>query len=185
MLNRSFLITVALLAAAVIASAQAADPAVSDVDRLKESLANWKQIRDQSGGDYSYRVERIFFSGLRETTTIVVRGNKVVERRFQVSGRPQPSKPGENPPAEKPTWVETGKDLGRHKDEGAATRSVDELYVEAFRLLDMKVPEHHKRYLGIDQQGLLSHCFIVDTRIADDAPIIGIAPVRIQPKAKK
>lgn len=97
---------------------------------------------------------------------------------------PKPIKPGENLPALKPKWVDSGKDLGTHKDEGAIVRTVDELYSEAKKLLEMKVPEHHKRYLGFDKQGLLSHCFIVDTRIADDAPRTGIPPVQIQLKSK-
>ena len=183
MLNLSSVLTFALIGVAASAPAQVAD--VTDADRLKESSAKWQKARDESGGDYSYLVTKSFFTGARQTTTITVRGNKVVERKFELLGPPQPLKPGEDPPAPKPKWVETGKDVGSHKDEGAAPRSVDELYADALKLLEMKLPEHHKRYLGFDKQGLLSHCFIVDTRIADDAPITGIAPIQIHVKPKK
>ena len=177
-------ITVTLLVVAVSATTQAADPAVTDADRLKASLEKWEKARDESGGNYSYQVRWSSAFGFGHTTTTTVRGNKIVERKYEVFDRPEPIKPGEKPPERKPKWVESGKDVGTHKNEGAVVRTVDELYAEAKKLLDMKVPERHNRYLGFDAQGLLSHCFFVDTRIAGDAPMTGIAPVQIQLKPK-
>lgn len=180
MLHRCAVITVTLLAIGMSVMAEAADPVVTDADRLKASLAKWEKARDESRGDYSYQVRWNSFAGFGHTTTIRVQGNKVVERTYEEFGPPQPVKPGETPAAAK--WVETGKDVGVHKNEGAVALTVDELYAEATKLLDRKVPEHHKLYLGFDKQGLLSHCFIVDTRIADDAPTMGVGPIQIRLK---
>ncbi|PAW80726.1 MAG: hypothetical protein B9S33_18000 [Pedosphaera sp. Tous-C6FEB] len=185
MLHRWFAITVALLAVAVSATAQVADSAVTHAAQLKTSLAKWEKVRDESGGDYSYQVRWSSAFGFGHTTTVTVRGNKVVERKYEVFGLPKPVELGENPPAPKPQWVESGKELGTHKNEGAAARTVDELYAAATKLLETKVPEGHQRYFGFDKQGLLNHCLVVDTRIAGDAPSTGIGPIQIQLKPTK
>ena len=164
--------------------AHAADP-VADADRLKESLAKWEQVRKECGGDYSYQVRWSSFAGFGHVTTVTVKGNKVVERKYEELSRPEPVEPGKPPAAPKPKWVETGKDLGSHKKEGALARTLDDLYAEAKKLVAMQVPENHRRQLGFDKQGLLNYCFTVDTRIADDAPMTGIAPFQIQFKKAK
>lgn len=170
------------LAFVAFGSAFAADPETTDADRLKESLAKWEKVRADCGGDYSYQVRWSSFAGFGHTTTVTVKANKVVERKYEVFERPQPGNP---PGGAKLKWVEMGKDLGSHKSEGAAPRTLDELYAEAANLVKMEVPANHKRYLGFDKQGLLTHCFTVDTRIADDAPRVGISPIQVQLKPKK
>jgi hypothetical protein len=40
--------------------------------------------------------------------------------------------------------------------------------------LESPLEENEKLYFKIDERGLLLHCFKVDTRIADDAPIHGV-----------
>lgn len=171
--------TAALFAFGALGTARAAD-----ADRLKESLAKWEKAREACGGDYTIEVRWSSAFGFGNRTTVTVAGNKVVKREFYEFGRPEPMKPGEKPAEPKPKWVETGKDIGSHK-EGAAARTVDELYAEAAKLLEAKRPEKHQLHLGFDKDGLLSYCFTRDTRIADDAPKTGVAPFQIQLKAKK
>jgi hypothetical protein len=61
---------------------------------------------------------------------------------------------------------------------------MEEMYAEAKKILAKDLPVHEKRYLAFDKQGLLSHCFTVDTRIADDSPTVGIAPFQLELKVK-
>jgi len=144
----------------------------NDQEALQKSLRKWENSRLQTGGDYSYQVSFSSFAGFGHVTEIIVQDNKVVERRYREFNRrePQPVPPGDGPAYK---WVEKGKELGSHK-EGAAVKTVDELYQEAAMVLKRDLPEHEKRYLTFDKQGLLKSCFTVDTRIADDAPTKGV-----------
>jgi hypothetical protein len=74
--------------------------------------------------------------------TITFKGNKVVERKYEVFDRIEDFK------APKLKWVETGKDLGSHKTKGAPVRTVDELYAEAKKVVEMQVPKAHRRELS-------------------------------------
>jgi hypothetical protein len=47
----------------------------------------------------------------------------------------------------------------------------------AKKIVEQDVPTNHVRSLGIDKQGLLQHCFIRDTRIQDDAPLVGVPAI--------
>lgn len=163
----------------------AADPVPTDAERLKESLAKWEKVRGDCGGNYAYEVRWSSAFGFGHRTTITVKENKVTERKFEEFARPEPPRPGEKPADPKPKWVETGTEIGSHAKEGAAARNVDELYAEAKKIVEGKLAEGHRLFLGFDKQGLLSHCFTRDTRIADDAPMHGVAPFQIQVKAAK
>ncbi len=175
----------AMLIAVASPAIRAAEPNAAELERLKESLAKWEKARQECEGNYTYTVRRSSAFGFGHQTTITVKDNKVVERMFEEFGQPVPPKPGEQPEKPKPRWIETGKDVGTHKTEGAPARTVDELYGEAKKLLEMTVPENHKLYLSFDKQGVLSHCFTIDTRIADDAPTKGIPPFKILLPMKK
>jgi hypothetical protein len=164
------------LVIALIGLSLAATSAISsDEDKLNDSLKKWQQSRKECKGNYAYTIRWSSFTGFGHETEVVVRDNKVAERRFRsFSGRPVPVAPGQ--PAPKPegkSWLEKGKDLGTHK-EGAPAKTLDELYAEAAAVLRRPLPEHERRYLRFDKQGILRSCFTVDTRIADDAPTKGV-----------
>lgn len=164
-------------------SLPAAKPGDKDAELLRASAEKWKLAREECGGNYTYSVVRSSFTGARQTTTVVVQNNKVVERRYQefAGGPPMLAKPGEKPIEAKPKWIETGKEIGSNKEpRAAAARTLDELYQEASKLVEAKVPENHQRTLGFDKQGILAYCFTQDKRIADDAPIQGVAPLRLE-----
>lgn len=177
MLSRPVLMVALLLVFAAAAKSSAADVVATDAERLQASLAKWEKARDDVGGNYTYQVVQVFFNS-RTITTITVREGKVVERKFDAKISGVPVKPGE--PEDKPRWIETGKEIGTHAQEGAPARTIDELYAEALKLVGTAVPEHHKRYLAFDKQGFLGHCFQLDTRIADDSPTTGVLPIQIQ-----
>lgn len=156
------------------ANRQDADPKAAAV-KVETSLKAWKKAKAKSEGNYTYTVANSSFTGARWVTTVVVRGNKVVMRKYEVfGGRPRLIAPGQKPGKveQKPKWVEKGKDVGTHK-EGASPSTVDELYVEAKKVVESKLNPHQRLYVGFDKNGILKHCFYVDTRIADDAPTIG------------
>jgi hypothetical protein len=143
----------------------------SDAEKLADSLKTW---------EYSYQVRWSSAFGFGNTTTVTVKGNKVVERRFIEFGRPEGGKPAEA----KDKWVESGRDIGTHK-EGAPARTVDELYAEAKKVCEGKPADGHMRAIGFDKQGVLAYCYTRDTRIADDAPLTGVPGIQLALKAKK
>ena len=90
-------------------SAQAAETDKSSNAKLATSLKVWLKSKADAGGNYTYQVSRSSFIGTRWVTTLVVRDNKIVERRFEVSSnRPQPIRPGAKPKKQGPKWIERG-----------------------------------------------------------------------------
>lgn len=145
--------------------------------QLAASLKKWQAAKITCGGNYSYKVRFSSFAGFGTETEIIVRNNKVAERKFRswtARGRIAPVAPGQ--PAPKPTgetWHERGNALGTHK-KGAPLKTLDTLYAEAKAVLARKRTAHERLYMRFDKQGLLQSCFTVDTRIADDAPRNGV-----------
>ena len=149
---------------------------------LAKSLQTWKALKARCGGNYSYKVRFVSWVGFGNETEIVVRDNKVAERRYREwSGRAVAVPvPGQPPKPQGKTWTERGKELGSHK-KGAPLKTLDELYAQAKAVLDAGRRPHQKLYVRYDKQGLLLSCFTVDTRIADDAPRKGVAITSITP----
>jgi len=154
------------------------DPA-RDLARLAASRATWEKARDAADGSYTYEVPQVFMMS-RQTTRIVVKQGKVVERSFeQFVQAPGLAAPGGGPPGPTTVWTERGGEIGTHGDGAAPPRTVDELYDLAAKMLATPKPAFHERSLGMDDRGLLHHCYDRDTRIADDVPLVGIQPIRI------
>ena len=151
--------------------------AEGDSAKVSKSLQAWQQAKEKCGGNYSYSVRWQSFVGFGHETTVVIKDNKVVERRYrEFKRRPPvavPNKPNVKPQPAGPLWVEKGKELGSHK-KGAAAKTLDQLYQEAAEVAKRKLPSNLRRYFRVDKQGLLLSCFTVDTRIADDAPTKGV-----------
>jgi len=157
-----------------------ARPNKVDADRLTASRLKWQQLREAHGGNYSYTVRWASAFGFGHLTTINVRQNRVVERRFEEFNQAVAASPVGGVIGPKPKWVETGNQIGTHGQEGAPARTVDELYAEAARLVSEPVPETHQISLGITPTGLLHHCTIVDRRVLDDAPRRGVPAFELQ-----
>ena len=157
-----------------VAPASAADDHSA---KVAKSLQAWQQAKEKCGGNYSYSVRWQSFVGFGHETTVVIKDNKVAERRYREfkapSRRPVPKNPNVKPKPAGPLWVEKGKELGSHK-KGTAAKTLDQLYMEAAEVAKRKLPSNLRRYFRVDKQGLLLSCFTVDTRIADDAPSKGV-----------
>jgi len=166
-------LAVAVAALFLTSGGNAAEP--TDAERLAASAAKWKKAKEAAGGNYHYKAIRSSFTGFRSETVVVVKAGVVTERRHVATDGGKPGEPGPL----KEVWVETGKDIGTHKD-GVAARTLEELYAEAKKVLDAPLPANHVRSLGFDKQGILAYCYTRDTRIADDAPLGGVAPIYLE-----
>jgi hypothetical protein len=154
--------------------AEAAGEPTGEQAQLQKSLETWQTLKAQCGGNYAYKVRWSSWVGFGHETQIVVRDNRVAERRYREwSGQPVPVEPGQPPKPEGETWTETGDQLGSHP-KGAAPKTLDQLYEEAAKVLAKTLAPHERLYLRFDDSGLLKSCFYVDTRIADDAPQTGV-----------
>jgi len=154
--------------------AESAGEPTDEQARLQKSLETWETLKAECGGNYAYKVRWSSWVGFGHETEVVVRNNRVAQRRYrQWSGQPVPVAPGEPPKPEGKTWTEEGDQLGSHS-EGAAPKTLDQLYEEAAKVLAKTLAPHQRLYLRFDDRGLLQSCFYVDTRIADDAPQTGV-----------
>ncbi|MFO1522974.1 MAG: hypothetical protein U1G05_13220 [Kiritimatiellia bacterium] len=159
------------------AVAETAAPANPDAQRVRESRITWEKLRDGAGGDYTYQVPKVFMMS-RETTTVVVKGNKVVERTFEESGPPRPSR-GVAPPAPAPKWVEKGADVGTHKGRAPPPSRWTNSVRQGPEGRGKARAEHEKRYVETDER-TAAPLLRPDTRIADDAPTEGVPALKIQ-----
>ena len=69
--------------------------------------------------------------------------------------------------------MEQGKAIGTNK-QGAPAKTLDELYVIALETAKKRLRQFERRYIRSDNQSLLISCYIMDRRIADDAPRKGL-----------
>jgi hypothetical protein len=163
--------------ALLAAFALGAEPA-DDAAKLKDSLAKWEKAKDECGGDYSYTVMWQSAFGFGGTTTVTVKGNKLIGRKYETFKQDGGKR------EIKAEWAEEGEKIGTHKD-GAAAKTVDDLYADAKAVAEAKPAEGHVRQLGLTEDGLLQYCFTRDTRIADDAPLEGVKPFMLTTKKKE
>lgn len=173
------LAVVAVVALPCLAAGDAVPP--TDLERLAASRATWEKARDAAGGNYSYELSNVFVKWA-QTTRVVVKQGKVVERSFEQAVSPPGYSGGKalpTPPPQVTRWIETGAAIGTHGDGAAPPRTVDELYDEAAKLLASPKAEFRVRSLGFDDRGFLAHCVEYDERIADDPPLQGVKPFRI------
>ncbi len=149
----------------------------SDLAKLKDSLAKWETVKKNCQGNYEYSVTWRSFTGFGHSTTVKVKNNEVVERSYYELGRPL-ADCGKDPNA--PVWVETAKaeDLNTNHG-GAPAVPLDDLYEKAKEICTKELKPNEKRTLTFDKRGILSGCFIVDTRIVDDVPRVGVEPLEL------
>ena len=151
-----------------------ADEAADQRDLLAKSLKTWNSLKQNHQGNYSYLVSTTYFSGDIHKTKVTVEKGKVTQREFIIIGIPKmPVPPKQQPKEVKPLWIEQGKEVGDHK-RGAKPKTIDTLYAEARKILQQPLQPHEKRYFALNPQGLLRDCFIIDTRVADDAATKGV-----------
>ncbi len=86
MMRRFSVIPGLALAIASAFFAFGAEPPAKEQEKLQASLKTWQRLREDCGGNYSYKVRWSSFVGFGHETEIVVRDNKVIERRFRAFG---------------------------------------------------------------------------------------------------
>lgn len=151
----------------------------ADVAPWKEKLAAsqkaWESARQSCKGNYQYDVTVEFYSGTAHVTTVVVRDNKVQERRFVKGNVARGKPPGTKLLNAVTEWTETTAELGKHEGPAAPSKTVDELYADAKKLLDGPIAGYERLTVSFDKVGLLRECFTIDARLADDNPRKGVA----------
>ena len=157
---------------------QAKKQAKEDTAKVQAAIKIWEKAKAESKGNYSYKVSFTSWVGFGNETIIVVENNKVTERRYRSFNRrrpvPAPRPGGLVPPQpEGDSYLEKGAQLGKNK-KGAPAKTLDELYEIALATAKKPLKEFERRYIRSDKQGLLVSCFIMDRRIADDAPRNGL-----------
>ena len=166
-----FCCTLALLALTANAGSQDS----SDLEKVKDSLAKWETAKADVGNTYSYKVLWSSFIEYGHETRIFVKDGKVVRRTFR------PIAVAENPIGESPfdKWKEEGDQIGKHSS-GARAKTLDQLYESAIKVASKELEPSERRFVKTNPRGLLVACFIVDTRIADDAPKNGMSITSIK-----
>ena len=135
---------------------------IERASRLQESLDRWVAQRDAHQGTYRYTTVFVSWTGFRATTTLVVRDNAVVERHYESSA---PTAEGERSEA---SWRETEPEqLGLHA-EGAAVKTIDELYAECAATVLTQNPSQNDISLEFRNDGILHRCTYVPNACADD-----------------
>ena len=165
-------------------NAKAREQAKLDTAKVQAGIKAWEAAKARCKGNYSYKIGFQSWVGFGHETVIVVTNNKVTERRYKTFNRrrpvPAPRPGGVAPPnPEGESWMEKGKAIGTNK-KGAPAKTLDELYVVALETAKKPLKQFERRYIRSDKQGLLVSCFIMDRRIADDAPRNGLVVSSIQ-----
>ncbi|MBC8326066.1 MAG: protease inhibitor I42 family protein [Verrucomicrobia subdivision 3 bacterium] len=140
----------------------------ADIAKVKTALEAWAKAKMKCGGNYQYTVGFSSAFGFGHTTTIIVKNNQVVGRVYEEFNRR--AGPGAAPNG----FVENETTVGKNK-KGAPAKTLDEIYKTAAAIAAKALPPHEVRYVRTDKQGLLTSCFVMDRRIADDAPRNGVA----------
>ena len=101
----------------------------------QQSLAQWQQLKQQSGNSYQYSVVFSSWVGFGNKTTIKVIDDKVSRRDYYSWGQKQ---------NKLRQWSETSiSELGKHK-EGAALKTMEQLYSDCHKILQEKIMQKIK-----------------------------------------
>ncbi|MCH2179591.1 MAG: protease inhibitor I42 family protein [Mariniblastus sp.] len=135
----------------------------NDLDKVLTSQKTWEKLKAVHHGNYQYVVKWQGFAPIGHETTIYVRDNQVIGRKYRTFANGQRLADETVPEA----WEESADDLGSHKH-GAPPRTLDAIYQEAIKVARRKLEGHEKRYVTFNKQGLILKCNIDDERIADE-----------------
>ena len=116
-----------------------------------------------------YDVKWSSWTGFGNTTNIVVRGNQIIERRFESYGAPHP----DGRPIDENRWTERGEFIGSNP-KGHPPRTIDDLYKEAISLTGRPIPQFYRGVIRLNKKGSPTKLLHSGYSIADDAPIKGV-----------
>ncbi|MGB1239434.1 MAG: hypothetical protein ACPG4U_14540 [Pseudomonadales bacterium] len=125
-------------------------------ESLAKSLAHWQNAKREFGADYQYAISFSSWAGFSHRTDIIVRGDKVVERRFSTVNDTANTRRN---------WVERTGEIGQHS-EGAPALKLEQLYQKCER--EVLSVAGSSRYLRVDGRQLLRQCVYIPDNCADD-----------------
>ena len=152
------LVLVLLISSCNRQSVPPANDVPPETKRLEESLTAWRVLKDTKGGNYQYDVRFASWVGYSDTTTLEVRDDEVVLRRYE-------ARDAEGVVTE--SWTEQGEALGSH-EYGAPLRTVEELYAVCRDEVLTQDQSENTIYLEFRDDGVLKICQYVSINCADD-----------------
>ncbi|NOQ16488.1 MAG: hypothetical protein GQ581_05470 [Methyloprofundus sp.] len=128
-------------------------------EKLAHSFSIWQQQKIKQGDSYQYSSKFVSWVGVGSETTITVNDGIIISRKYHAWDADK---------KETAQWAETNsKELGKNK-EGAALKTIDELYAQCRTILATKDAESNHLYLGFDENGIIEHCLFTPKQCADD-----------------
>jgi len=135
------------------------DYGVVKPNSLEQSQEYWRELAEQSAGNYQYAVDFHSISGFGHSTLIQVENNRVVARHFS-EWRDQ------GPPTL--IWSEDQSNLGSHQG-AASVSTIDQLYQTCrSQVLPTSNTDRYRVTLSYDALGVLQVCSYRDTLCVDD-----------------
>ena len=127
-----------------------------------ESLATWRDLRDQHGNDYVYQTYTSSWIGVQTTTTLTVTDGVVVRRDYE---RQMRNDAGQYELTL--SYSETSGDVGSH-EEGAEPVTIDKLYQTCVGKY-LNVDENRNQiYFDTEETGIMTNCGYTPDNCQDD-----------------
>jgi len=128
-------------------------------EKLTDSFSIWQQQKIKHGNSYQYSTHFVSWVRFGSETTITVNDGIISSRKYHAWGADK---------KQTAQWAETdAKELGKNK-EGAALKTVDQLYAQCRTILATKDAGSNHLYLGFDEKGIIEHCLFAPKQCADD-----------------
>ncbi|MBL4676525.1 MAG: hypothetical protein JKY70_10030 [Mucilaginibacter sp.] len=132
-------------------------------NKIDESLKKWHAYKASVNNFYSYVVHFTSWTGSFMETKISVQNGKVIQRAFTSGERQQ------NSPTRIITnsWTETGSDIGTHDDYAAKPITLDQVYAQAPKMINVN-KQKNDIYFSVDDNGLIQSVGYVPKGCQDD-----------------
>lgn len=167
MKNKIYFIALVLISSLISSCESDNDSAFqNDFEKSSKALSDFKKTTNNS---YQYTVTGVSWSGPAWETTISVSSGKVIQRHFKYTNTQGLEN---NIPQEELEWTESGNEIGSHKNNGAATFTLDQIYDKA-RLEWLPKRDNAETYFETKNNGLISTCGYVENGCQDDC-FVGI-----------
>jgi hypothetical protein len=131
--------------------------------KIDESRNKWQSFKASVNNSYSYVVHFTSWTGSFRETEITVQNGKVTKRTFK-AGEREPNSPQR---VTTQTWTETGSEIGSHDDYAAKPITLDQIYAQAPKMIDVS-KEKNDIYFSVDDRGLISSVGYVPKGCQDD-----------------
>lgn len=131
---------------------------------FNESQKKWHKLKQNNGDSYQYSIGFYSWSGYSCTTTIDVKNDKIIARKFMEKVRGKNERFGDT---EEIVYVETEGDINTH-EKGFQALTIDELYLDCGNK-SLQVNEvENDLYFTTDKNGLIKSCGYSLKNCSDD-----------------